>query len=69
VRCIDGQGNLVAFTVSDNSAIYQFSDLPVGTYTVIGETWIDNVRYARTYYDVVVNENETTVLIIVMYES
>jgi hypothetical protein len=59
--------NLVRSTVSDSDGLYEFLDLPVGTYTVIGETWIDGIRYSRTYPNVVVNENETTTLIIIMY--
>nr|HID14178.1 hypothetical protein [Anaerolineae bacterium] len=58
VWCVDEWGNVVASTVSDDEARYELSNLPVGTYTVIGETWIDGVRYSRTYYEIDVNEGE-----------
>jgi len=69
VRCLDGEGQVVASTTSDDTAKYALSDLPAGTYTVIGETWIDGVRYSRTLDGVVVNDNETTVLLIILYRD
>jgi uncharacterized repeat protein (TIGR01451 family) len=69
VRCLDESGTEVASTVSDEEGRYELLDLAPGTYTVIGETWIDGIRYSRTYHDVVVNEDETTVRVIVMYEG
>ncbi len=60
---------LLASTVSNSNARYTVDNLPVGSYTVLGETWIDGVRYSKTYHNVAVNEDETTVLIIIMYES
>jgi uncharacterized repeat protein (TIGR01451 family) len=69
VRCLDEQGQIVASTTSDDTAKYTLSDLPAGTYTVIGETWIDGVRYSRTLDGVVVNDNETTVLLIILYRN
>jgi hypothetical protein len=68
LRCIDGEGNEVASTFSDENARYEFLDLPVGTYTVIGETWISGIRYSNTY-EVIVNEGETTVRFIIMYRD
>jgi uncharacterized repeat protein (TIGR01451 family) len=59
---------LVDSTVSDEDARYEFTDLPVGTYTVIGETWINGVRYSNSY-EVNVLEGETTVRFIIMYRS
>jgi hypothetical protein len=61
-------GTLVASTISDDSAQYRFTDLPVGTYTVIGETWINGIRYSNSY-EVDVLEGQTTVRIIIMYRS
>ena len=59
---------LVASTVSDDGAYYEFVDVPVGTYTVIGETWINGIRYSNTY-GVDVLEGETTVRFIIMYRN
>jgi hypothetical protein len=58
----------VASTVSDDAARYEFPDVPVGTYTVIGETWINGVRYSNSY-EVDVLEGETTVRFIIMYRN
>jgi hypothetical protein len=59
---------LVDSTVSDDNARYELADLPVGTYTVIGETWINGVRYSNSY-EVDVLEGETTVCFIIMYRN
>ncbi|MEE8392357.1 MAG: thrombospondin type 3 repeat-containing protein, partial [Anaerolineae bacterium] len=59
---------LIASTVSDASAQYEFTDLPVGTYTVIGETWINGFRYSNSY-EVDVLDGETTVRFIIMYKN
>jgi uncharacterized repeat protein (TIGR01451 family) len=67
VSLYDGD-TLIAATVSDNSAYYEFVAVPVGTYTVIGETWINGVRYSNTY-EVDVLEGETTVRFIIMYRD
>jgi len=67
VRCIDGEGN-EASTTSDDSALYEFDNLLAGTYTVIGETWINGVRYSNTY-EVDVIDGETTVRFIIMYRN
>ncbi len=69
VRCVNQAGEVVASTVSDSEGKYQFSDLAVGTYTVIGETWIDGVRYSGTIANVEVEENKSTVAIVIMYED
>jgi uncharacterized repeat protein (TIGR01451 family) len=60
---------LIATTVSKDNAEYQITGLPADTYIVVGETWIDGVRYSRTYTNVVVNEDDTAVLIIIMYKG
>jgi uncharacterized repeat protein (TIGR01451 family) len=59
---------LIASTVSDDNARYEFTDLPVGVYTVIGETWINGIRYSNTY-QVEIVEGETTVRFIIMYRG
>ena len=69
VRCLDGEGQVIASTTSDDTAKYALSDLPAGTYTVIGETWIDGIRYSRTLDGVGVNDNDTTVLLIILYRD
>jgi uncharacterized repeat protein (TIGR01451 family) len=70
VRCLDGEGQVIASTTSDDTARYTLSGLPNGTYTVIGETWIDGVRYSRTLDGVVVDTtNGTTVLLIILYRD
>lgn len=60
---------LVATTISGEDAQYSVSGLEAGTYIVAGETWIDGVRYSRTYMDVVVYEDDTTVLAIILYRG
>jgi hypothetical protein len=67
VSLYDGD-TLVATTVSDDGAYYEFAAVPVGTYTVIGETWINGIRYSNTY-EVDVLEGETTVRFIIMYRN
>jgi hypothetical protein len=62
-------GRLVAATTSDYMAKYEIPNLPAGTYTLSGETWIDGVRYARTLDGVVVNEDTTTVALIILYRD
>ena len=69
VRCLDEEGQVIASTTSDDTAKYALSDLPAGIYTVIGETWIDGVRYSRTLDGVVVDDNKTTVLLIILYRD
>ncbi len=59
---------LVDSTVSDDDARYEFADLPVGDYTVIGETWINGIRYSNSY-EVNVLEGETSVHFIIMYRN
>ena len=60
---------LVATILSDDEGVYAVSGLAAGSYIVQGETWIDSTRYSRTYYNVTVNDDESTTLIIVMYEG
>jgi uncharacterized repeat protein (TIGR01451 family) len=69
VWCVDEVGDVVASTVSDDEGRYELTDLAPGTYTVIGETWIDSVRYAGTVANVEVVEGETSVAIVIMYEN
>jgi uncharacterized repeat protein (TIGR01451 family) len=68
VWCVDGEGHTVASTVSDRDAQYQLADLPVGTYTVIGETWVNGYRYSNSY-SVDVFEDQTTIQFIFMYKD
>jgi hypothetical protein len=69
VRCLDGSGNVVVSTTSDDAAKYVLADLPAGTYTIIGETWIDGVRYSRILDGVVVVDDDTTVCLIILYRD
>lgn len=69
VYVYDERGTLVASTVSDANASYALYDIPVGTYTVVGETWINGVRYSNTYPGVQVYEGQSTVRIIIMYRN
>ncbi len=68
VSCVDAEGTVVASTVSDEEGLYEFLDLAPGVYTVIGETWIDGIRYSNTY-EVEVVADESTVLFVIMYED
>lgn len=68
VWCVDGAGDVVASTASDDEGRYELLDLTPDTYTVISETWIDGALYSGTVADVEVVEDETTVAIIIMYE-
>jgi hypothetical protein len=47
VSCYDGP-TLIAQTNSDDDAFYQMQVPPGGTYTVIGQTYIDDVLYRGT---------------------
>ena len=69
VRCFDGAGLLVAATTSDYTSRYEFSNLPADTYTLIGETWIDGVRYSRMLDGVAVVDNETAVALLILYRD
>lgn len=60
-------GELLVSAVSDSDGRYRIDDVPAGSYTVVGETYIDGVRYSRTYTGVVVRDEEATRLIIIMY--
>jgi hypothetical protein len=44
VKLLQG-GSVIVETLSDENAEYAFTNLQADTYTVIGETWIDNVLY------------------------
>ncbi len=67
VKVLQGD-TLVASTVSDDEARYEIPNIPVGNYTVTGDTWINGVRYSNSY-EVQVLENETTVRFIIMYRN
>jgi uncharacterized repeat protein (TIGR01451 family) len=69
VRCLDEAGHLIAATTSGDAAQYTLANLPAGTYTLIGETWIDGVRYSGAVANVQVVENETAVSILIMYAA
>ncbi len=66
VWCVDENGEEIASTTSDATGWYELADLPVGTYTVLAETWIDGIRYSGTIANVTVVENQTTVAIVIM---
>ena len=68
VECRDTDGNLIASTTSDENAQYTLPNLPAGTYTIIGEAWIDGKRYSNAY-EVTVQADETVTLFIIMYED
>ena len=69
VRCFDEAGRLVVSTTSDDAAKYEIANLLAGTYTLIGETWIDGVRYSRTLDNVMVNDHGVIVRLIIMYRD
>jgi hypothetical protein len=69
VRCFDAEGHLVVSTTSDDAAKYEISGLLPGTYTLIGETWIDGVRYSRTLDNVLVHEHSVKVRLIILYRD
>ena len=60
---------LITTTISDEEGGYSIARLPAGSYIVIGETWIDGIRFSRTYSSVEVEEGQTVVLVIIMYEN
>lgn len=60
-------GQLVAHVLSNGIGLYRVDRLVAGSYVVVGETWIDGVRYSRTYNGVVVREGDISYLIIIMY--
>jgi hypothetical protein len=61
VSCYDGP-TLIAQTNSDNNAFYQMEVPPGGTYTVIGQTYIDDVLYKATKTGVQVGHIITTTM-------
>jgi hypothetical protein len=67
VYVYDMTSHLVGRTVSDGEGFYSL-ELESGTYAVVGEAWIDSVRYSRTYSDVDVPTDGVR-LTIVMYQS
>jgi uncharacterized repeat protein (TIGR01451 family) len=67
VECRDTDGNLVASTISNDDAQYTLSGLSPGTYTIMGEAWVDGKRYANVY-EVTLSEGETVTLFIILYE-
>jgi hypothetical protein len=61
VYCLDASGNLIATATSDDSAHYIMDGLPPGSgYTVIGQTYIDDVWYMDTQAGVQVSAGSTT---------
>jgi hypothetical protein len=36
------------YTRSSDAALFSFTNLPAGTYTLLAETWIDGARYSAT---------------------
>lgn len=52
--------DLMAETISDQDGNYVLADVPVGTYTVIGETIIDGQVYSDIVLNVQVNSGQTT---------
>jgi len=66
VWCVDDAGEQVASTTSDATGWYELTDLPVGVYTVLAETWIDGIRYSGAVANVAVLEDQTTVAIVIM---
>jgi hypothetical protein len=51
---------LIAEVLSDQSGDYVMEGLPAGTYTVIGETYIDGVLYSDIVLNVLVESGQTT---------
>ena len=47
VYCLDAGGNLIAQTTSDDDAYYVMN-VPPGSYTVVGQTYVDAVLYRDT---------------------
>ena len=59
VYCYDG-GLLVAEALSDQDGNYIMLNVPAGSYTIIGETFIDHVLYSDIVMDVEVLGGQTT---------
>jgi hypothetical protein len=65
-----GLAELVATAFSGEDGQYAVTGLPPDTYIVVGETWIDAVRYSRTYWGIVITEDQPTALLtIIMYRG
>jgi hypothetical protein len=59
VYCYNGD-ELVAETLSDQDGDYSLANVPAGTYTIIGQTFISGVSYSDIVLDVQVNSGQTT---------
>ena len=59
VYCYDG-GLLVAEALSDQDGNYIMLNVPAGSYTIIGETFIDHMLYSDIVMDVEVLGGQTT---------
>jgi hypothetical protein len=59
VYCYDGD-TLIAQILSDQDGNYELLDIPPGTYTIIGETFISGVFYSDVILNVTVTSGETT---------
>jgi hypothetical protein len=51
---------LIAETLSDEFSNYLLPNVPAGSYTVIGQTYIDDALYSDVLLNVQVNSGETT---------
>jgi hypothetical protein len=60
VYCLDADGDPIAQTTSNDNAYYDLKVPPGGTYTVIGQTYIDGVLYRNTKTGVQVGHIITT---------
>jgi hypothetical protein len=59
VYCYDG-AQLIAETLSDQEGSFLLTDVPPGTYAIIGEAVINDVLYTDIAMDVVVESGQTT---------
>lgn len=53
-------GELIAETLSDQDSNFALENVPAGTYTVMGQTYIDDALYSDVVMNVQVNAGETT---------
>jgi len=65
VFCLDGDGNLIVQTTSDDTSHYNVR-VPPGSYTVIGETYVDDVLYKDTKAGVSVSAGYTETVNLVL---
>jgi len=56
VYCYDGFNNLIAQTTSDDESYYDLGYIPAGTYTVLGQSYIDEILYLDILTGVAVSE-------------